>query len=87
MPWQVAKAKGHLRGKQPKLSNTQRRHLLELHAAGMHSTAELADTVSELLDESWVVRADTHPMIDVIVRAPNSVGFQPKVEYEANDYQ
>ena len=44
-------------------------------------------TVSELLDESWVVRAENHPMIDVIVHAANDVGFQPKVAYEANDYQ
>ena len=44
-------------------------------------------TISELLDESWVVRAENHPMIDVIVRAANDVGFQPKVAYEANDYQ
>jgi DNA invertase Pin-like site-specific DNA recombinase len=40
---QVAKAKGRLRGKQPKLSNAQQRHLLELHAAGLHSTAELGE--------------------------------------------
>ncbi len=40
---QVAKAKGHLRGKQPKLSTAQQRHLLELHADGLHSTAELAE--------------------------------------------
>ena len=26
-------------------------------------------------------------MIDVIVRAANDVGFQPKVAYGANDYQ
>ena len=44
-------------------------------------------TVSELLDESWVVRAENHPMIDVIVHAANDVGFQPKVAYGANDYQ
>lgn len=44
-------------------------------------------TVSELLDESWVVRAENHPMIDVIVHAANDVGFQPQVAYEANDYQ
>ena len=39
----VAKAKGHLRGKQPKLSNAQQEHLLALHAAGRHSPAELAE--------------------------------------------
>ena len=40
---QVAKAKGRLRGKQPKLSNTQQKHLMEVHSAGTHSTAELAE--------------------------------------------
>ncbi len=40
---QVAKAKGRLRGKQPKLSMPQQRHLMELHSAGTHSTTELAE--------------------------------------------
>jgi DNA invertase Pin-like site-specific DNA recombinase len=37
----VAKAKGRLKGKQPKLSKTQRKHLLTLHDAGEHTQAEL----------------------------------------------
>ena len=40
---QVAKAKGRLRGKQPKLSTAQQRHLMEIHDAGTHSTAEIAE--------------------------------------------
>jgi len=39
----VAKAKGRLRGKQPKLKPRQEAHLVELHRAGEHSTAELAE--------------------------------------------
>lgn len=39
---QVAKAKGKLRGKQPKLSPTQEKHLVALYKAGEHTTAELA---------------------------------------------
>ena len=39
----VAKAKGRLRGKQPKLNPPQEAHLVSLMAAGEHSTAELAD--------------------------------------------
>lgn len=39
----VAKAKGRLKGKQPKLSKTQRKHLLTLHDAGEHTRAELAE--------------------------------------------
>lgn len=39
----VAKAKRRLRGKQPKLNPRQEAHLVALHRAGEHSTAELAD--------------------------------------------
>ena len=39
---QVAKAKGKLRGKKPKLSGVQEKHLVELYRAGEHTTAELA---------------------------------------------
>jgi DNA invertase Pin-like site-specific DNA recombinase len=38
----VAKAKGRLRGKQPKLTERQEAHLVELHQAGEHTSAELA---------------------------------------------
>jgi DNA invertase Pin-like site-specific DNA recombinase len=40
---QVAKAKGHLRGKQPKLTANQAKHLVELDDLGSYSTAELAE--------------------------------------------
>src|SRR3954468_606294 len=39
----VAKAKGRLRGKQPKLNVRQEAHLVALHRAGEHSVAELGD--------------------------------------------
>lgn len=39
----VAKAKGRLRGRQPKLNTRQEAHLVALHHAGEHSTAELGD--------------------------------------------
>ncbi len=39
----VAKAKGKLRGKQPKLNPRQEAHLVALYRQGEHSTAELAD--------------------------------------------
>ncbi|WP_371687535.1 recombinase family protein [Micromonospora sp. KC721] len=39
----VAKAKGRLRGKQPKLNPRQEAHLVALHAAGEHTGAELAE--------------------------------------------
>ena len=40
---QVAKAKGRLRGKQPKLKPAQEAHLVELWRAGRHTSAELAE--------------------------------------------
>ncbi|GAA4364338.1 hypothetical protein GCM10023166_08150 [Paeniglutamicibacter cryotolerans] len=39
----VAKAKGKLRGKQPKLSKKQEEHLLAVHLAGKHTTVEIAE--------------------------------------------
>jgi DNA invertase Pin-like site-specific DNA recombinase len=39
----VAKAKGHLRGKQPKLNRRQEAHLVTLLESGEYSTAEVAD--------------------------------------------
>jgi DNA invertase Pin-like site-specific DNA recombinase len=39
----VAKAKGRLRGRKPKLNARQEAHLVSLIAAGEHSIAELAD--------------------------------------------
>jgi DNA invertase Pin-like site-specific DNA recombinase len=42
----VARAKGRLRGRQPKLSAAQQAHLVKLHASGEHSIAELAELFS-----------------------------------------
>ena len=39
----VAKVKGRLRGKQPKVNTRQEAHLVALLEAGEHSTAEIAD--------------------------------------------
>ncbi|HEX3826816.1 MAG TPA: recombinase family protein [Sporichthyaceae bacterium] len=39
----IAKAKGRLRGKPPKLTARQRTHLLAQHKAGTHTIAELAE--------------------------------------------
>jgi DNA invertase Pin-like site-specific DNA recombinase len=39
----VARAKGHLRGRQPKLNRRQETHLVSLRRTGEYSTAELAD--------------------------------------------
>ena len=44
----VAKAKGKLRGKQPKLNPRQEAHLVDLYRQGEHSTAELACAAIEM---------------------------------------
>lgn len=43
---QLAKAKGRLRGKMPKLNPKQEEHLMRLSDAGEHSVAELAELFS-----------------------------------------
>jgi DNA invertase Pin-like site-specific DNA recombinase len=42
----IARAKGKLRGRQPKLSPAQQAHLVKLHGSGEHSIAELAELFS-----------------------------------------
>jgi DNA invertase Pin-like site-specific DNA recombinase len=42
----IARAKGRLKGRAPKLSSTKRAVLLNLHAAGDHTIAELAELFS-----------------------------------------
>jgi len=39
----IAKAKGRLRGKQPKLTGRRAAHLVQLHRAGEHTPGELAE--------------------------------------------
>jgi DNA invertase Pin-like site-specific DNA recombinase len=63
----IAKAKGKLRGKQPKLSAAQQRHLLQLHREGKHTIVELAElfnvsrpTVYRVIDRA---RAETREML------------------------
>ncbi|MDQ2849421.1 MAG: recombinase family protein [Actinomycetota bacterium] len=51
----VAKAKGHLRGKQPKLTRRQEAHLVSLIHSGEYSTAEVADLFA--VGRSTVYRA------------------------------
>lgn len=42
----IAKTKGRLKGKQPKLSAAQRKHLVALDAQGQHTQSELAELFS-----------------------------------------
>ncbi len=51
----VAKAKGRLRGKQPKLSPRQETHLVALYRAGEHTVSDLEELFS--VTRSTVYRA------------------------------
>jgi DNA invertase Pin-like site-specific DNA recombinase len=51
----VARAKGRLRGKEPKLSPRQEAHLVALHGAGEHTISELEELFS--ITRSTVYRA------------------------------
>jgi DNA invertase Pin-like site-specific DNA recombinase len=53
----VAKAKGRLRGKQPKLTPRQEAHLVAMHRTGEHTSAELAELFN--IARSTVYRALT----------------------------
>lgn len=43
--------------------------------------------VSELAEESWIIRGDHHPVAEVLSRTAHAAGFEPSVAFEANDYQ
>ena len=55
----VVKAKGRLRGKQSKLSKKREAHLVSVHRAETHTTAELAELFS--VARSTVYRAIKRP--------------------------
>jgi DNA invertase Pin-like site-specific DNA recombinase len=65
----VAKAKGRLRGKQPKLSTKQEAHLVALHQAGEHTISELEELFS--ITRSTVYRAIARDRVRV---APFTLG-------------
>lgn len=57
----VAKAKGRLRGKPPKLRAAQEAHLVALYRAGGHTMAELADLFSAAQSTVYRALARTAP--------------------------
>jgi DNA invertase Pin-like site-specific DNA recombinase len=64
----VAKAKGRLRGKAPKLSRAQEAHLVQLHGDGEHTVAELAELFR--VTRSTVYRALAREGARVLAREP-----------------
>lgn len=57
-------------------------------ASRHHRLAEASNvSMRELADESWVVRAEKHPVVEVLDRAATAAGFHPQIAMYANDYQ
>ena len=43
--------------------------------------------MEELRKESWIVRAEAHPVVEVLQRSAHDAGFEPSIGFLANDYQ
>lgn len=43
--------------------------------------------MADLAQEQWIVRANEHPVAEVLERSCNAAGFAPKIAFQANDYQ
>ncbi len=43
--------------------------------------------MKELRKESWIVRAEAHPVVEVLQRSAHDAGFEPNIGFLANDYQ
>ncbi|MCI9889478.1 LysR family transcriptional regulator [Micrococcales bacterium 31B] len=56
--------------------------------AKTHPLAE-RETVSlhDLRDETWIVRAEAHPAVEVLMRSAREAHFEPRIGFLANDYQ
>ncbi|GAB2809764.1 LysR family transcriptional regulator [Streptomyces daliensis] len=43
--------------------------------------------LEELAEAEWIIRADNHPVADVLRRSCHQAGFEPRIAYESHDYQ
>ena len=44
-------------------------------------------SMKDLRKESWIVRAEEHPVVEVLQRSAQDAGFEPTIGFLANDYQ
>jgi DNA-binding transcriptional LysR family regulator len=44
-------------------------------------------SMEDLRAESWIVRAESHPVVEVLQRSAHDAGFEPVIAFQANDYQ
>ncbi|MFD7780870.1 LysR family transcriptional regulator [Streptomyces sp. NPDC059753] len=43
--------------------------------------------LSDLADQEWIIRAENHPVADVLRRSCRQAGFEPRIAYASHDYQ
>lgn len=44
-------------------------------------------SMADLAAEPWIIRANEHPVVEVLRRSAMAAGFEPRISFEANDYQ
>lgn len=54
---------------------------------GHRYAARTSIDLAALAGEEWIIRADAHPVADVLQRICRGAGFEPRVAFAANDYQ
>ena len=53
-----------------------------------HRLAEREEvSMADLRNESWIVRAEAHPVVEVLQRSAHDAGVEPAIAFQANDYQ
>ncbi|WP_396134322.1 LysR substrate-binding domain-containing protein [Arthrobacter oryzae] len=53
-----------------------------------HALADREEvSMADLRHESWIVRAEAHPVVEVLQRSAHDAGFEPTIGFLANDYQ
>lgn len=43
--------------------------------------------MAELAHDAWIIRAEGHPVGELLLRSAQQAGFAPSIAFEANDYQ
>lgn len=43
--------------------------------------------LTDLVGQEWIIRADNHPVAEVLRRSCRLAGFDPRISYESHDYQ
>ncbi|MFC7886217.1 LysR family transcriptional regulator [Streptomyces sp. NPDC057376] len=56
-------------------------------AADSPLRVDQAVRLSDLAEQEWIIRADNHPVADVLRRSCRQAGFEPRIAYASHDYQ